>query len=217
MIIGNEIIIQEKPDWVSWDDIKQCLTKAHSENRAKGVNMTHYQWPAEKIKASLGDRGVMLVALDGDILVGTAAFCEKQGNKWYNIGRYAHLGYAGVLPEYRGYGIYKLLINRREETAKEFGFSVIVFDTHSRNTRVQEIAKKNGYRYVRFFRAQSGDHFNVTMAKWLGGKKFSDYHINKCYCLSWLLSRLKYNERGEERSHITTAIYRRLNNRLKVL
>lgn len=32
----EEIIIQEKPDWVEWDDIHDILYNAHKENRDKG-------------------------------------------------------------------------------------------------------------------------------------------------------------------------------------
>ena len=90
----RSIQIIEKPDWVSWDDIKQCLFEAHSVNRAKGINMDHYQWPTEKIKESLGENGFMLVALDGDKVVGTAGIGEKFGNKWYSKGRYAYMCFA---------------------------------------------------------------------------------------------------------------------------
>ena len=173
----SSIQIIEKPEWVSWDDIKQCLYEAHSVNRAKGISMAHYQWPAEKIQDSLGENGFMLVALDGDKLVGTAGIGEKYGNIWYANGRYAYECYAGVLPDYAGKGIYKMLEIRREEKAKEEGYDVLIFDTHSKNTHRIEIALKNGFRLVRFFRAASKDHYSVVMAKWLDGCPYS-----KAYC-----------------------------------
>ena len=167
MIREKNIIIQEKPDWVSWDDIKQCLYEAHAPNREKGINMTHYLWPAEKIKESLGEHGVMLVALDGKKLVGTAAIAEKNGNSWYANEKYAYLCYASVLLAYKGHGIYRSLTDRREIYARKRGYNILLFDTHYHNFRVQDIAKKNGYVLVRFFRPKSGDHYSVVMAKWL--------------------------------------------------
>ena len=157
----SEIQIMEKPGWVSWDDIKQCLYEAHSVNRAKGINMAHYQWPAEKIQESLGENGFMLVALDGDKLVGTAGIGEKFGNKWYANGRYAYECYASVLPEYAGKGI---------------GYDVLIGDTHSKNTHRIEIALKNGFRLVRFFRAASKDHYSVVIVKWLNGCPYSSFY-----------------------------------------
>ena len=164
----SNIQIVEKPDWVSWEEIKQCLTDAHAVNRARGINMTHYQWPADRIKDFLGENGVMLVALDENKVVGTAAIAEQTGNGWYARGRYAYLCFAGILPDYGGRGIYKALFLKREALAASLHYNVLLFDTHLANTRVQGIATKNGYRYIGFFQARSKDHYNVVMAKWLG-------------------------------------------------
>lgn len=172
----RSIQIIEKPDWVSWDDIKQCLYEAHAVNREKGINMAHYQWPAEKIKQSLGENGFMLVAMDGDKLVGTAGIGEKFGNKWYVKGRYAYECYAGVLPEYAGIGIYKMLEIKRESKVREDGYDVLIGDTHSKNAHRIDIALKNGFRLVRFFRAASKDHYSVVIAKWLNGCPYSSIY-----------------------------------------
>ena len=182
-MMRRDIQIIKKPEWVSWDEIKQCLYAAHAVNRTKGVNMTHYQWSADRIKDLLGEKGVMLVALDGNQVVGTAAICERIGRAWYASGRYAYMCFAGVLPEYSGQGIYKALITERERIAKDSGLDVLLMDTHYRNRLVQNIAKKNGYRYVRFFRASSKDHYCVVMVKWLKGCPFSEYY---CYRSFWV-------------------------------
>ena len=172
----SNIQIVEKPDWVTWVDIKQCLFEAHAENRAKGINMAHYQWSADKIKESLGEKGVMLVALDGRRLVGTAAIGDKIGKTWYNRGPYAYICFDAVIPEYSGRGIFKLLESKREQLARDLGYKTLVFDTHSKNVHRQEIAKKNGYKPVRFFRASSKDHYSVVMAKWLNGCPYSSFY-----------------------------------------
>lgn len=175
--MNDNIQIIEKPEWVSWDDIKRCLFEAHSVNRAKGINMAHYQWPAEKIKESIGENGFMLVALDGTRLVGTAGISEKYEKKWYVNGRCAYECFASVLPDYAGKGIYKMLEIKREEKAKEKGFTLLIGDTHSKNVHRQEIALKNGFRLVRFFQTADKDHYSVVIAKWLNGCPYS-----KLYC-----------------------------------
>lgn len=185
------IQIVEKPEWVSWDDIKRCLYEAHAQNRAKGINMTHYLWTAEKIKESLGEHGVMLVALDGKKLVGTAAIADKKSNVWYARGRYAYMCFAGVLPSYNGHGIYKSFIERREKYARNMGFDTLLFDTHSKNTKVQNIARKNGYRFVNYFMAKSGDHNSVVMAKWLKGCPYSSLYCWKHYYIKKMRTLLK--------------------------
>ncbi len=176
--MDSNIQIIEKPDWVSWDDIQRCLMDAHSVNRAKGLNMARYQWPGEKIRDFLGDKGVMLVALDGRKIVGTAAIADKTGEVWYAKGHYAYLCFAGIHPEYGGRGIYKRLLKQREEIAIARKYNTLLFDTHCHNKRVQEIAKKNGYRLVRFYQVGSKDHYSVVMVKWL-----NDNHYSRWYCI----------------------------------
>jgi len=179
MMNKTAIQIIEKPEWVSWDDIRQCLYEAHAPNREKGINMTHYLWPAEKIKESLGEHGVMLVALDGGKVVGTAAFAERTQKRWYTDGScYAFLCFDSVIPYYTGKGIFGLLDKKREEIAAGKGYSSLVFDTHSKNVRRQKIALKKKYKHVSFFRTSNGDHYNVIMSKWLDGCPYSS-----CYCM----------------------------------
>jgi len=175
--MSEGIQIIEKPDWVSWDDIKRCLNDAHAINRAKGINMTHYQWPADKIRDSLGENGVMLVALDGGKVVATAAIAEKKGKVWYTTDSYAYLCFVGVHPSYSGKGLYHSLTKKIEEIARLKGLKVLVFDTHKNNKIMQNASKKNGYRFVRFFQASSRDHYSVVMAKWMDGCPYS-----RVYC-----------------------------------
>lgn len=180
----DNIQVIGKPDWVSWDDIKQCLVEAHSVNRAKGVNMSHPLWPAEKIKESIGENGVVLVALDGDKLIGTAAISDKTGGVWYAEGSYAYLCFDAVIPEYAGKGVFKLLDRKREQIARERGYNILLFDTHINNKHRQRIAQINGYRLVRFFRVASKDHYNVIMVKWLDGSPYSDFYCRWKYWAS---------------------------------
>ena len=185
--MNNTIQIVEKPDYLSWDDIKQCLVNAHAENRTKGINVLHYNWTAEQIRDSIGSNGVMFVALDGCKVVGTAAIMEKYGNTWFARGRYAYIGYDGVLPEYCGKGIYKMLSQKREEYARMKGYSVIVLVTQQNNIRLRQIAVKNGYQYVRFFLVSTHDHYDFSMAKWLNGCPYSSI-----YCrFQFFISRIK--------------------------
>ena len=181
---GIQVVV--KPDWVSWDDIKKCLVDAHAVNRAKGINMAHYQWPAEEIREYIGPNGVILVALDGSKVVGTAAISEKVGKAWYAKGRYAYMCFAGVLPQYSGQGIYGKLAQLREKIAKEQGYRVWVFDTHEKNKSLQRIVKVNGYRTVHYFRAASNDHYNIIMAKWPNGCPYTKFYCNWRFCCSWV-------------------------------
>lgn len=182
--MDSNVQIIEKPDWVSWDDIKQCLYEAHAPNRAKGINMAHYQWPVEKIKDYIGENGLVLVALDGKKLVGMACIKEKFGKMWFDKGRYAYFCFDAVLPEYAGQGIFKKLDLQREFYAKKQSYEIAVIDTHENNNHRLEIAQKSGYRLVRYFRASSGDHYSVMATKWLSGCPYSDFYCKSKFYIS---------------------------------
>lgn len=183
----NSIRIIEKPEWISWKMIKDCLVEAHADNLKKGIKMLHMGLSSEEIKDKIGSNGFVLVALDGEKLVGTAAILEKNSSLWYTNGPYAYLGFAGIIPEYRGMGIYKELTTKRESYARQKGFSVIVFNTNEKNERVQNVAKQNGYLYVNYTLSSTRDHYDVYMAKWLGSCPFT-----KSYCRRrFLISRMK--------------------------
>ena len=184
MDTNSNIQIIEKPDWVSWDDIKQCLYEAHSVNRAKGVMMSKYLWPTERIIDFIGPNGVMFVALDNTKVVGTGAICDKVGKKWYAKGRYADFSLGSVLPQYSGQGIFKELERVREEACARMNYPVIVGDTHSKNTRRIKIYAAAGYKHVGYH--PCSDHFNVVMAKWPGGCPYSDTYIKFRRMLSYI-------------------------------
>ena len=212
----NKITIVEKPDWVSWNDIHDVLVAAHADNKLKGIVMQHQRLSGEEIKQELGSAGVMIIALDGQKVVGVAAIEEKIGKQWYLKGRYGYLCFAGVLPDYRGKGIYTSLIKKREQKAKELNYNLLAFDTHKDNLIVQEIAQKNGYRLVRYFRAQTGDHFNVAMVKWLNGQDAFNKKVKQAYCLSKLLTIIQFKRNGKERTRLTTLVCQGINRWLKV-
>ena len=71
------IQVIEKPDWVSWEEIHQVLWKAHEENRRKGMYMAFPALPGEEIRKKIEGHGKMLVAMDGQKIVGTAAIIVK--------------------------------------------------------------------------------------------------------------------------------------------
>lgn len=177
--MNRAIQIIEKPDWVSWDDIHCVLMKAHASNRAKGINMRKPSLPGEEIKKEIGDDGVMLVAIDGNKVVGTAALLTKTCSMWFHKGQYGHLCYASVLPDYHGEGVYSLLCKEREMIAREKGLNTLYFDTHHKNKQVIDINLNNGFKRVgvRVF----ADHWNVVLFKWLDGCPYSDFWCNVMY------------------------------------
>ena len=206
-----QVEIVPKPDWVSWEDVQQCLMQAHDDIRAQGIAMAHHRWPTEKIQRYMEDGGILFVALDGEKLVGTAGLGKQNLRFWYEIGKCGNVCFDCVLPEYAGQGIFRMLDAERERYAREQGYDILLFDTHSRNERRLRIARAAGYRKVRYFRAFSKDHFNVIMVKWLGACPFSGATIRVRYLLSKLLTRIQYRPSGKPRGKFTQRFCKKVN------
>lgn len=171
------IKIVEKPDYVSWDEIHNVLWKAHEQNRQKGVNMAFPALPGEEIRKKITEgHGKMLVAMDGQKIVGTAAIIVKASHLWCGKGDYAYLCFASVLPEYNGKGIFKALDIKREELALSMHLTRITGETHENNRHRLDIAQKAGYKIVDY-KVTSTDHYNVIIVKWLNGCPYSDWYI----------------------------------------
>lgn len=176
MATGNDkIIIQEKPDWVSWDDIEKCLYEAHSYNRNNGIKMGHQNMTGNEIKDLLGENSHMLVAVDNGCLVGCAAMKVLEKRFWYGKGIYAYCCFASVLPQYAGQGIYHRFVEKRETIARQLGINMMFFNTSPDNKRVIKIAEGAGYKKVSY--SISNGFPYVFLVKWLNGCPFS---VAKC-------------------------------------
>ena len=163
--MNDEIIIIEKPEWITWREIQQVLSSAHGENRRKGINMRKPSLSDKEIAQEIEGKGVMLIAVIGKKVVGTAAILFRKCSKWYNQGEYGYLCFAAVLPEYAGLGVYRRLCEERERIARGKGLKGLLFDTHHKNKHVISINRRNGFRRVAM--KSCGDHWNVVMFKWL--------------------------------------------------
>lgn len=185
------IRIIEKPDWVTWDEIHDVVWAAHEENRRAGIRMKFPSLPGAEIEQRIGERGKMLVAVDGKAVVGTAAVVFKNQNLWCGEGVYAYCCFGSVLPSARGTGIYRKMCLEREKIASASGVNRMLFDTNLRNKREIDISKKNGYHKVglRYW----GDHFNVVCVKWLDECPYTSARLNIEYlkrCIATLVKAL---------------------------
>ena len=170
------IQVIEKPDWVSWEDVREVIWLSHSRNREEGMNMLFPSLSGEEIRKRVEERkGKMFVALDGKEVVGTGALTVKRVDLWCGRGEYAYLCFAAVLPEYNGQGLYKALCALREEESRRMGLDRMMFDSHENNKVLFGINKKNGFYPVSY--KNYGDHNNVIMVKWLAG---SPYSYSRC-------------------------------------
>lgn len=186
----GDIIIQEKPVNVSWDDIKDCLHVAHLDNYNKGIVMQHQGLTGDEIKELLGNEGQMFVALSNDRVVGTAAIKPKETSFWFGRSLFAYFCFAGIIPEYKGEGLYKCFNVKREKYAQSLGIDKLMFNTHPRNKRVIDVALRSGYKLVRYSKFDIFSY--VYLVKWLNGCPYSDYRCRYEYLKSKYIALTKY-------------------------
>lgn len=191
-MMKNHIQIIEKPESVSWEEIQSLLHRAHESNKKIGLNYATADQSAERLKAKIGDKGICLVAFDGDKLVGTGTVDFRILNKWYHKGEAAHLGFLGVVPEYKGRHLGLRLAEARWECAKEYGMKVIYTSSAEGNLIVRNLNIKNGFKKVDYYAYKSNNFYSVVYAKWLDGCPFSDAYINFRYNLRRAYIRLRY-------------------------
>ena len=165
---GETIIIKEKPDSISWDSIHELLWLSHADNRKKGIYMKYPTLSGPEIEKRIKTgKGKMLVALDGSKLIGSSAILYKKIGLWCGglEDVYGYSCFIGILPEYRGRGIYKELQLAIEKCAEENGVDKICFDTNKDNRSVIRMALSNGYRKIDY--KLYPDHQSVILVKWL--------------------------------------------------
>ncbi len=186
----TKIKIVEKPDWVSWEEIHQVLWKAHEQNRQKGMFMGLPAKSAEELQKYIEGKGKMFVALDDKCVIGTLAIIVKDGNRWYNHGKYGYACLGAVLPECSGKGVFRALYDKIESEARHMQLPVITRDTHENNARMLKISKKEGYQFVSYKACK--DHFNIVLAKWLYGCPYPSWYIKLRFHLSKLYLRTRF-------------------------
>lgn len=188
MITGSDrIIIQEKPDWVSWDTIHDVLWAAHACNREKGIYMSYPALPGDQIREMIEGRGKMFVAIDKGKVVGTAALIKKNYTFWCGKGDYAYLCLGSVLPEYNGCGLYKRLCAIRAEYANDMGLNRFVLETHEHNYKMIKMKEKVGYLPINL--KVGREQYYIVLAKWIDNPPYS-----KIYCEIQFILRKYYKK-----------------------
>ena len=189
--MGNNIQVIEKPNWISWDDIHSLLWAAHAENREKGIFMKYPSLIGEEIRNRVEGKGKMFCAINNGKLVGTGAILKKESKQWFDKSTctYMYFCFAGVLPEYKGQGIYKLLYLSRLKECN--GSDRIMFDTHEDNKLLININKRNGFVPVdyKFYK----NHFNIVMVKWLNKCPYTNFRCKFEFIKKKLFVKFKYS------------------------
>lgn len=181
----DEIKFMEKPEWVSWEDVSECIYRSHQTNKSHGFEMVNANITADELKSDLKE-GHCFVALEGNRVVGTASIkFFKNKRKWWTKDMVAYYCYDAILPEYRGTDVFFGLNEIRRLCFKQSGVRIHQFHTAEYNKTVLKINEKGGFKKVQYAPTGKGaKYYSVTMVKWMDGCPYSDWFINLMFNLS---------------------------------
>lgn len=179
----------EKPDWVSWEDVIDCIRAADKVNHKKGFHMHIAEVKPDEMKEDLKG-GKCFVAICENKVVGTLSYKIRKLRKWYRWGKVIYYSYDGIRPEYQGTEVYFHLSDLREKNIKETGIRVYQFHTAENNKIVIKMNLIYGYKLVLFRPKKKGfDYYSVTMVKWEDGCPLPDWYLKFVYGLSKFVSK----------------------------
>lgn len=178
----------EKPDWVSWDAIHECLVKSHAVNTMKGLHMVNQDLKGDELKKKF-DNGHCFVALKENEVIGVFGLRFFIGKRWWSWKKkVAYNCLDGILPEYQGTDVYFGLNELRMKFIEKSGADVIQSITAENNMRVRKITKIKKFKTVFFSPTCKGaDYYSVVMVKWLNGCPYPDWFINFMFKVSKLV------------------------------
>lgn len=188
----SDIVVREKPDEISWEELADLQHRAHERNIANGVQMKIASCTAEGLRKEVSD-GITLVAQDvSGQLVGMASICTRTVNRWWHHGKGAYLCCMAVAPKYQNRGVYKALSKRAVDIIIEQGTNVAFLNTHMDNKIARLAYEKNGFRLVRFSPGGGPGYYSVEYAKWYDGRGKNKYLCKLMFLTSELLVRVLF-------------------------
>lgn len=176
LITDDGIRIMPKPDFVTYEQIQECLNKAHQVNEQKGLVYATAHQSVDTLKEKLKD-AVTYVALNTENqVVATASVQFRQISHWYHKGDIALLKLAGVLPEYSGRNLALLLLLRGFET-KRRRVEVMVTDSAEGNIAIRKLYLGCGFKVVDCCKYATNSFISTVYAYWFHGCPFSDERL----------------------------------------
>ena len=190
----KEVIVTERPETVSWDEISSVLKRAHEKNVRRGIIMAYPHLPSDALRDMVERRnGKMFVALCDGKVVATAAARIRRVKFWFGWRSCVYIFLGAVLPEYSGTGIYGQLARIREQYARDNGIDMMMFDTNVKNRHMLWMSIRNGFRPVDY--RVLDDHQSYVMVKWLDGCPYSWY---KCWRMLSYMKRQRFDEKEQQ-------------------
>lgn len=189
----EEIRVMEKPDWISWNEVQQCIHDAQLTNKKKGFDMGFGNKTGEQLQKAVGEKGYCFVVLnENNKVIATMTLKVSNICFWWYKGEAGYHCYEGVLPEYRGTDAYFDMHAAVKQKEKELGLRLLWADTAEQNNIVLKASAKKGFKQVQYTTFKGCNYYSIIFAKWLDGCPHSDKKINFMFNLSKSVVKLLY-------------------------
>jgi ribosomal protein S18 acetylase RimI-like enzyme len=138
----------DKTEWQSLQDLNNEVFIDNAKYDPDIVTSWAYSEEGKKYFQDLviDFNSICFVAVDNNKLVGYLAASPKPIS--YRKSRYLEVDNMGVIPEYKGQGIGKLLMMRCKEWAKEMGYQKIFVNAYSKNETAIKFYERCGFHVI---------------------------------------------------------------------
>lgn len=186
----NDIQYMEKPDWVSWDSVRECLNSAHKSNKKSGFEMRNSTITTEDLLEMMKDARCF-VALVEDKVIGVTCFRIENKKKWYARGAVIYHFCDGIHPEYRGTDVFFKLTDLKTKAVEKTGIRIHQFLTSEHNKTVIKMNQRFGFKLVQFQPTpkKKANYYQVTMVRWDDGCPFPDWLLKFMFNLSKVVTK----------------------------
>ena len=148
LVLENGIRIVKKPDYITYEQIQECLDKAHEVNAKKGLNYATQGQSVEKLVEKLKNAVTYVALTPENKVVATASVQFRKINHWYHNGDIGLLKLIGVLPEYSGFKLATLLLMQMHLEVQSRKVEVMVSDSAEANIAIRKLYLHNGFKIV---------------------------------------------------------------------
>ncbi len=172
----EKIVIQEKPDYISYEMIQEVLKKAHEANSEEGLVYATASQSVESLKEKIGDNSNCYVALVNDKLAGTETVSFREIDYWYYKGKVAIIKLLGIGPDFKGKKIGSSLVKACVDKAHDNNYQVIISDSAEHNIALKQLLFKFCFKTVDYCVYSGNNFYSNVYANWAEKCPYSDFY-----------------------------------------
>ena len=158
---NDNIVIIEKPDSVSYEQIQALLNSAHGSNREKGLEYGVADQSVEELEREMSKNSVCYVAMDGDKLAGTRTMQFRTKKFLFIKLKMLYFQLFAVSPDYKGRHLGDRLFDFCMEKADEMGYKYISGNSAEDNQIICHMYLKRGFVKAYYTKYPRNNFFSV--------------------------------------------------------